>query len=264
MNILEVTTNVGCVNRCQVCPQDLIASKYSGPKQLAMEDFVFCLKTIPHDVEIGFCGFSEPFLNPYCCRMIKVASLTGFTTRLLTTLVGMQKSELPQLQGANLHYIRFHMPDTVHFKFDEDHWIQLHKDFYSAKLPADYDYMTMGPISPKIRAYLDSIGIGRIMEPKMNSRAGNLWEEKKRTGNIWCKDYRWHYNVLIPNGDVVLCCMDWALQHKLGNLLTQPYMDIYREAERLRVKDHSDMLCAACSLGVPGHWYNPFGRPEIK
>ena len=33
-------------------------------------------------------------------------------------------------------------------------------------------------------------------------------------------------NVLLPNGDVVLCCMDYNLVHILGNLLTQTYEEI--------------------------------------
>lgn len=33
-------------------------------------------------------------------------------------------------------------------------------------------------------------------------------------------------NVLLPNGDVVLCCMDYNLKHVIGNLLTQSYDEI--------------------------------------
>ena len=33
-------------------------------------------------------------------------------------------------------------------------------------------------------------------------------------------------NVLLPNGDVVLCCMDYDLKHIIGNLLTQTYEEI--------------------------------------
>jgi radical SAM protein with 4Fe4S-binding SPASM domain len=33
-------------------------------------------------------------------------------------------------------------------------------------------------------------------------------------------------NVLLPNGDVVLCCMDYNLKHVIGNLLTQTYDEI--------------------------------------
>jgi hypothetical protein len=35
-------------------------------------------------------------------------------------------------------------------------------------------------------------------------------------------------NVLLPNGDVVLCCMDYNLKHIVGNLLEQDYEDIFK------------------------------------
>jgi hypothetical protein len=35
------------------------------------------------------------------------------------------------------------------------------------------------------------------------------------------------HNVLLPNGDVYLCCMDYSLKHKLGNLLTTDYYDLF-------------------------------------
>jgi radical SAM protein with 4Fe4S-binding SPASM domain len=33
-------------------------------------------------------------------------------------------------------------------------------------------------------------------------------------------------NVLLPNGDVVLCCMDYDLKHIIGNLLEQTYEEM--------------------------------------
>jgi radical SAM protein with 4Fe4S-binding SPASM domain len=33
-------------------------------------------------------------------------------------------------------------------------------------------------------------------------------------------------NVLLPNGDVVLCCMDYNLKHVIGNLLEQTYEEM--------------------------------------
>jgi radical SAM protein with 4Fe4S-binding SPASM domain len=33
-------------------------------------------------------------------------------------------------------------------------------------------------------------------------------------------------NVLLPNGDVVLCCMDYNLKHVIGNLLDQTYEEM--------------------------------------
>jgi hypothetical protein len=43
-------------------------------------------------------------------------------------------------------------------------------------------------------------------------------------------------NVLLPNGDVVLCCMDYGLRHVLGNLLRQEYHELFSGAEMGRLR----------------------------
>lgn len=263
MIVLEVTTNIGCVNACKVCPQTLITSKYEGNRQMIVQDFAFCLASIPKWCEVRFCGYSEPFLNPNCGKMIQLVRNLGFHSGLLTTLVGFNTGHIDPIKLGNLHYIRFHVPDTEQFVFPFDRWIELHKLFWSMRIPADYDFMTMGTVPHEILEYLNSIGIPKVLAPRMNSRAGNLWDGANFKGNTYCADNRWHYNVLVPNGDVYLCCMDYGLKHKLGNLLQQPYSEIYQEAERLRLADHSDMICAKCELARPGTWHNPFGRPTI-
>lgn len=46
-------------------------------------------------------------------------------------------------------------------------------------------------------------------------------------------------NVMLPNCDVVLCCNDYGLKHKLGNLLETNYNNLIRE------QDYE--LCHYCS-----------------
>lgn len=264
MLIMEATTTVGCVNRCDCCPQDVLDRAYGEDRRkFRLVDFEKCLSTIPKQCEIGFCGFSEPFLNPICSQMIAATTSMGFQQRLLTTLVGFRKYDIPFLKRSKIHYIRFHIPDTEHFRFPTTKWIALHSLFYSMELAADYDYMTMGEIDPLLLDYLysQSVSLHYIMHPDLISRAGNLRDQTPLGGNLYCSQDRWHYNVLLPNGDVYLCCMDFGLKHRLGNLLTQPYEEIYHRAEELRLADHSQMICAQCELAVSGHWTNPFGRP---
>jgi hypothetical protein len=62
---------------------------------------------------------------------------------------------------------------------------------------------------------------------------------------------RMRQNVLLPNGDVTLCCMDYGLQHLLGNLVSGDYDALLRSDEFLRVrkglKDESEeILCRYC------------------
>src|SRR5207247_553993 len=75
------------------------------------------------------------------------------------------------------------------------------------------------------------------------------------------------HNVLLPNGDVVLCCMDYSLKHRLGNLLQQSYEDLFLSPElaRLRVENARPgfskcTLCKSCESVVK---YQPEGANWI-
>ena len=262
MNILEITTNIGCVNDCLCCPQSQLLSAYGkNRRQLAYDDYLRVLKKLPHSIEIGFCGFSEPLLNPECARMLLATRQARLKARLLTTLVGLKQKDVETLKGCNPHYIRFHLPDTVQFRFPDARWIGLHRLFMEAKIPADYEYLSLGPITGPMQDYLKSIGVTEWTKQELVSRAGLLEERPVLAGNIYCSYNRWHYNVMMPNGDVYLCCMDFGLKHRLGNILDQAYDEIYDAAERLRLGDHDSMICAKCEWAVPGKWHNPFGRP---
>tara|TARA_Y100000004_G_C8744929_1_gene339909 strand:- start:217 stop:609 length:393 start_codon:yes stop_codon:yes gene_type:complete len=81
-------------------------------------------------------------------------------------------------------------------------------------------------------------------QPEMWSRAGNLFHEailkpelmnrKNDFQSVYhgegpktcgCIEELYH-NVMLPNGDVSLCCMDYGLKHILGNMFTQEYEDV--------------------------------------
>ncbi len=73
---------------------------------------------------------------------------------------------------------------------------------------------------------------------------------KKRRYRMDCKNNLKH-NVLLPNGDVVLCCMDYGMKHILGNLLSSDYNSLFSSKEFLFVKeglknDSLDILCRYC------------------
>ena len=49
---------------------------------------------------------------------------------------------------------------------------------------------------------------------------------------------------MLPNGDLTLCCMDWELQHILGNMFEKEYNDIVPELNT------SFELCKHCMYGI--------------
>jgi radical SAM protein with 4Fe4S-binding SPASM domain len=57
------------------------------------------------------------------------------------------------------------------------------------------------------------------------------------------------HNVLLPNGDVVLCCMDYSLKHIIGNLLTDDYDSLYLSSELIKImKENKKTTHSKCSI----------------
>ena len=86
----------------------------------------------------------------------------------------------------------------------------------------------------------------------MWSRADNLERNDVIYGRVIEKTYlctcgcqeKVYHNVLLPNGDMTLCCMDYGLKHILGNLYKQEYKDI------APVYNEPFELCKYCENGV--------------
>lgn len=71
------------------------------------------------------------------------------------------------------------------------------------------------------------------------SRAGNLFEVPVKKGDLICtRSASFEQNVMLPNGEVYLCCMDWSLKHKLGNIFETSFNNLKR--------DNKYKLCQTC------------------
>src|SRR5262249_31759943 len=110
---------------------------------------------------------------------------------------------------------------------------------------------------------LDHLGI-KLGSWTGHTRAGNV--PKEAVGEQAISDTPEHHgavscsftpfydqNVCLPNGDVVLCCMDYSLKHKLGNLLEQDYYDMYAGpglahllAKNMVPRSSRESLCKTC------------------
>ena len=102
----------------------------------------------------------------------------------------------------------------------------------------------------------------------ISSRAGNLSNEEEKdfgkkepiykSGKLVCSAApSLNSNVVLPNGDVVLCCMDYSLEHKIGNLLQDSYETLFSSDAYKHIKyllDNEDnnhkLLCRNCEIAV--------------
>lgn len=215
---------------------------------MSIDTFHDILSKLPADCQIHFSGFAEPFLNPNAAEMMAVARDTGRETHVYTTLIGLKAASIPILKDYPPRVFRIHVPDMKGLKFNEEKWVEFHELFLLSKVKASY--MAMGDPSDFIKRYLAIKGIPLEL-PDMLSRGGNLAHVPVRdiTGKpMRCTMNRWYNNVVLPNGDVYGCCMDYSLSVPLGNLLRQPYLEIEVEAAnwRANMEKSAQGICAHC------------------
>jgi len=230
---IEITTQIGCKNMCSYCPQTALTTAYKDSKRkMTLEDFKIILNnTNPLTTKIHFSGFSEPFLTPEAEIMMVVAYQKGFIVLLNTTLEGFTEDKCKRLSNSNINFeaVFFHEYDGV--GFNKEKFLK-YRDMFTTNVKSNF-YST---------AVID--------EPI--SRAGNNWKVNRNLGSIKCKTNRYYGNVVLPNGDLYLCCNDFGLKHKIGNIYEKHYESIEFNNKREEIislcEDHndSDVLCRTC------------------
>lgn len=230
---LEITTKIGCSNRCIYCPQDKLIHSYEGKNSMSFLNFVQILDNTPQHVQIDFTGFCEPFLNPLASLMMSVAIKKGHVTVLYTTLEGFTNYDCELLKGHLFREVVFHEYEGAGFdKLEFDRKMKLFKD--------NIPYQATRHV---------------ILEDQWRlSRGSNLWDVPYQKGSFKCmwgaKDFS--RNVVLPNGDVYICCMDYSLKNKIGNLLTTKYENLDRQKLiDMSNQEDSDIICRKCELFQP-------------
>jgi len=260
---MEITTRIGCKNNCAYCPQAKLIKAYQkrgGDFIMSLETFKKCIDKLPQGVVIEFSGMSEPWLNPDCTEMILYAHNKGHRIRVFTTLIGLDLDNFEKIRHIPFENFWIHLPcdgDSENINVN-DAYLEVLLEVYNFleenkdKINVSYHIRGAGP-HPKIKELLGN----KIEKRAIGSRANNLDEDivknsKKRLGKIGCKRY-FQQNVLLPNGDVILCCMDYGMEHILGNLLHQNYYDILSGDEikniHQAVNSFSDQsICRYCDM----------------
>ena len=266
---LEVTTSIpakGCVVDCVFCPQRTLTRVYKGQRTMSLADFQRMIDTVPREVRITFSGFVEPWMNKNCTDMVLYAHQRGHPVSVFTTGVGMSVedaeaiADIPFAGDPNGGFT-LHLPDrellarhpitpgyirTLTWFRDNQHRIQ------------NFQVMSMGH-----GLHPDIADLFPAPQPStMWDRAGNLSRESVLKPDLLPLQHRWnriqhtdgprtcgciehlYHNVLLPNGDVSLCCMDYGLDNIIGNLNNQTYAEIIPQAQTCY-----DM-CLSCENGA--------------
>ena len=290
MPSLEFTLMVGCPLKCTFCPQDALRGQYGkNDKYFSLENFKAVLGKVPKHVRIDFSGMAEPWANPDATAMLRHALEAGYSMAIYSTLYGMEAedgeavTDLIRTHAAQLEVMCLHLPDRngnmrgwKHSAVYEANLVGFIRLGLSGILPR-FEVMTMDA-GGKPHQDLDHLGI-QLGAWVGHTRAGNvgaaevpgqaILDMPERHGAVTCGFTPFYdQNVCLPNGDVVLCCMDYSLQHKIGNLLEQDYYEMYASgglsrliAENMNPAFSRKSLCKTCdraksySVGPVKHFW---------
>lgn len=228
---------------------------------MRLEDFKTCLSKIEGGCGFGFAGMVEPFQNRDCAKMIRYAYEQGYKVSLLTTLCGMTDEDLDMIQDVKFANVRLHIPDAEgNSKFViTQQYLELFQKF-SRKIELE-GYSCHGHIHDAVKSFIDP---DLTVHSTMFNRAGNLEDEDLKSynhkGRIICgaattQDMTGMALEILPNGAVALCCMDYNLDHILGNIISQDWNEIFEGSEYINIEkglnDESiPLLCRKCPLAV--------------
>lgn len=259
--VMEITTRIGCSVNCRYCPQALLLQRYSDScRQLALDDFKKCIQKMPQNLTVDFSGFSEPFLNNDAVQMLLYANEKGHDIRLYTTFVGLDLDMFHEIENIPFRRVVVHIPDEKHYAN-----IPLTEEYFKVlRCAADTRKANGSPLidmaNCQSKPHLEAAKILRdkvMISWNLIDRAGNLEADEVTSqldveGELYCsRACKMDHTVLLPNGDVVLCCMDYGLHHVLGNLLQQSYDEIIQGEEMRRIKtalrSGEDILCRRCT-----------------
>jgi len=283
MPVLEITTMAGCPLLCSFCPQDKLKSSYGkGNKYLGLEQFKAVLRKIPRHVQIDFSGMSEPWANPEATEMLSHCLESGYSVAVYTTLHGMTTDDADRVIGLltahrdGVKAVCLHLPDRTGnmrgWKFSGEYEAVLKKflELGRRKTLRRFEAMTMDEHGA-VHSDLEHLGI-TLGKWTGISRAGSLdvaaigtqklhHSPRNETPVSCASTPDYDHNVMLPNGDVVLCCMDYSLKHVIGNLFTQDYGELFASAEMKLIRTENASagyskctICKSCD-NVIQHGY---------
>lgn len=248
---LEITTHIGCPMNCVDCPQALLKSKYKGRKNLTLEDFKKAIDKVPTDVRIDFSGMCEPFANKHCADMILYAYAKGHPLALYTTLQGAKIEDYEKLKDVRYEVVTIHLPDCEGrstFKITP-YYLSVLK-----KWECD-NYSCHGRVNEVVRPCLKP----RSLITFMHDRAGNVGCRPHRdiapdrVLSCMTSGRNMNHNVLLPDGTVIMCCMDYGMTGAFGNLFEQSYEEMLNTDSACAMRgtlDKGESICRHCANAI--------------
>lgn len=225
---------------------------------LSFDCFKECLDEVPLEVAVDFSGMSEPWRNPAATEMVQYAVSRGHRVRIHSTLSGMTEEDVMKLSALPLESFRVHLPSDENLeKINVDGQYLKVLDAVASCIPVARFVCFGRRVAPETVKVLKKYPHAGIRLVSASNRGEHECSAGKPLlfmgrGAIRCSNNA-RYNILLPNGEVALCCMDYGLKHILGDLRTVGYHGLFHGREFSHVcaglKDPSlKTICRYCTV----------------
>lgn len=263
--LIEFSLFVKCPVNCSYCPHDSL-NQASKNKFIDLEKFKNYLDKIPKEVGIVFAGFCEPLLYKDFDKAVLYAHSQGYRLFVATTLPEKFTNNLNVFfneelwEGRSIHirdeYMKYIKNSEEYYKNVDRFLRQMH---FNKNEKRDMRFSFLGDrIDNKILLLLKKYNLMHLLSrvhPFQRIESPIEYSEPEKsnflTGKIYCSKGFYRKQMVVPGGDVVICCMDVEKKHVLGNLETHSYKEIYSNNEYKKIlrgfnDEKENTICRKC------------------
>jgi len=273
---IELTTIIGCRSMCKYCPQATIVQAYfkdnpDREKELTAKNLEKYLKNIPDSMPISFAGFSEPLAAKEILKICSVLDEQKRTVYVNTTLFNVRQDTVNNIFSNHaFEFVQIHIPD-------KNNWTKIKNDIdYKRKIAtviSNIDtrkttlvFTCLGDVPEDLYNFINRFNIkhyenfGAEFIQDRNGYVDDFFisERLHHKGEIICAKTQneFTFNVLLPDGSLCLCCMDYGLENIIGNLNENTYEEILNSDKMLQIKEKmkeedNDLCCRRCYFAGP-------------
>ena len=263
--VIEFTIQTGCPVMCDFCPQDLFIKRYGHHEKFTIDNFKLALLNLQNSTikTIQFSGFSEPLYHKNISDFIRLSIDSGFEVEIHTTLKGFNSEQIEKVKNLPIKWYISVQPINMHNRKglrDEEAWNNIKSflgiEFNNKAIFRCVNLNLSKEQKIKLNKKVKKMGIKNIIYPNFETRAGNITRNSinKFGKKLLCKNNM--TPVILPNGDIALCCMDFGLNHIIGNIFNDSFKNILLSDSLQKIlkvmcrKEKGEILCHHCEFSI--------------
>ena len=279
---LEVTLTIGCAMMCEYCPQTLIrnvSSKRNLKRKMEFKEFKEFIGNVPNSTEILWTGYSEPLAHEDFGKYVVYLDERGYKQSISTTMFGRRITEEFMTKFNRFGFVTFHLPDDknlMKLKVSNRYLNRLEEAirFQCKNNKENVYYLVFGnDFHPEIRELINKLNEEKIIDPSKIEVRSHLHsrndavdvslidgKERSKNNNIYLKNKKYYCSykrlnqgVLMPDGDVNICCHDYSLDFSIGSLKNNKLENLYKQKKLI----DSGFISGQSSLCSKCEYYKP-------